>query len=152
MVKKSSDVCNDRKCPFHGNLKTRRKTITGRVISTLARRTAKIGWERRHKLTKYERYETRLTSVHAHNPLCIAAEEKDMVRIAECAPISKTKHFVIVEKLGGEKGSEAEKSGNKKETENKKTEPNQPSKRTIKSKEKKEGSPGNKTDKDKQEG
>ncbi|TAL57864.1 MAG: 30S ribosomal protein S17, partial [Nanoarchaeota archaeon] len=31
-----------------------------------------------------------------------SAKEGDKVRVTECRPLSKTKNFVIVEKLGGE--------------------------------------------------
>ena len=71
-----------------------------KVVSALAKNTATVSWERRHYITKYERYERRRTKVHAHNPECIGAKKDDLVRIAECRPLSKTKHFVIVEKLG----------------------------------------------------
>ena len=37
------------------------------------------------------------SKLHAHNPPCIDAKPGDIVTIAECRPISKTKSFVIVE-------------------------------------------------------
>ncbi len=42
----------------------------------------------------------RKTKVNAHNTACINAEEGDIVRISGCRPLSKSKNFVIVEKLG----------------------------------------------------
>jgi ribosomal protein S17 len=67
-------------------------------------KTANVGWERRHFLRKYERYEKRKSAVKAHNPPCINAKEGNVVKIMECRPLSKTKNFVIIEVLGEEKG------------------------------------------------
>ena len=39
-----------------------------------------------------------------HNPDCINAKEGDLVGVVECRPLSKTKNFVIIRKLGVEKG------------------------------------------------
>nr|AJS11637.1 30S ribosomal protein S17P [uncultured archaeon] len=100
VLKEPAARCNDKKCPFHGDLKVRGRIFVGKVVSALAKNTATVSWERRHYITKYERYERRRTKVHAHNPECIGAKKDDLVRIAECRPLSKTKHFVIVEKLG----------------------------------------------------
>jgi len=96
--------CNDVKCPFHGKLSVRGRIFTGTIISAKMRKTAVIEFERLHFLGKFERYEKRKTSIKAHNPECINARDGDIVRIAECRPISKTKTFVIVQKLGIEKG------------------------------------------------
>lgn len=99
-VKPPSSACTDSKCPFHGDLKVRGRTFTGIVFRSRAQKTAIVVWQRRHYIPKYERYEKRRTKLHVHNPPCINAEEGDIVRIMECRPLSKTKHFVIVEKLG----------------------------------------------------
>ncbi|MBN1455027.1 MAG: 30S ribosomal protein S17, partial [Methanomicrobia archaeon] len=40
----------------------------------------------------------RQSKIHAHNPPCINAKVGDIVKIAECRPLSKTKSFVVVEK------------------------------------------------------
>lgn len=82
----------------------RGRTFTGTVISAKMQRTATVEWNRRVNLPKYERYTVKRTRVKAHNPDTIKAEEGDIVRIHECRPLSKTKHFMIVEKLGKEKG------------------------------------------------
>ena len=68
------------------------------------RKTAAIEFNRLHFLKKYERYEKRRTKLKVHNPECINAKDGDIVRIMECRPLSKTKNFVIIEKLGIEKG------------------------------------------------
>ncbi|MBI2651649.1 30S ribosomal protein S17 [Candidatus Woesearchaeota archaeon] len=96
--------CEDRNCPFHGTLKCRGRIFTATVLSTKMQKTATVGWERRHFLKKYERYEKRKSTVKAHNPLCINANEGDIVSISECRPLSKTKTFVIIGVLGKEKG------------------------------------------------
>ena len=96
--------CDDVKCPFHGTLSVRGRQFTGTVISAKMRKTAVIEFERLQFLKKYERYEKRRTKLKAHNPECINAKDGDIVNVTECRPLSKTKNFVIMEKLGREKG------------------------------------------------
>ena len=96
--------CNDTKCPFHGKLSERGRQFTGTVVSTKMRKTAVIEFERLNFQKKYERYEKRRTKLKVHNPECINAKDADVVRIIECRPLSKTKNFVIIQKLGVEKG------------------------------------------------
>ena len=96
--------CNDVKCPFHGNLSVRGRKFTGIVVSTKMRKTAVIEFNRLHFLKKYERYEKRRTKLKIHNPECINAKDGDIVRVMECRPLSKTKNFVVIEKLGIERG------------------------------------------------
>jgi len=96
--------CNDAKCPFHGNLSVRGRQFIGTVVSTKMRKTAVIEFERLHFLKKYERYEKRRTKLKVHNPECIDAKDGDVVKVMECKPLSKTKNFVIIQKLGAEKG------------------------------------------------
>lgn|SRR3989338_4391385 len=98
------EKCGDVNCPFHGALSVRGRQFTGTVISTKMRKTAVIEFERLHHLQKYERYEKRRTRLKAHNPDCINAKEGDMVQIMECRPLSKTKSFTIIKKVGTEKG------------------------------------------------
>ncbi|MEK6909684.1 MAG: 30S ribosomal protein S17 [Candidatus Aenigmatarchaeota archaeon] len=93
--------CSDDKCAWHGTLSVRGNILQGKVVSTKARKTAIIKREFLHYLPKYERYERRHSKITAYNPECIAAKEGDVVTIAECRPLSKTKHFVVVEKVGG---------------------------------------------------
>ena len=96
--------CDDSKCPFHGNLSIRGRQFTGTVISAKMRKTAVIEFERSYFLKKYERYEKRRTKLKVHNPECINAKEGDVVDIMECRPLSKTKNFTIIQKLGIQKG------------------------------------------------
>lgn len=102
-VKAPQKVCSDEKCPFHGNLNIKKKTFVGVVTSSKPQKTCIITWHRKYFIPKYERYEIRKTKINAHNPPCIDAREKDIVRIIETRPLSKTKNFVVIEKLGEEK-------------------------------------------------
>ncbi len=97
-VKAPKEVCTDKKCPFHGSLKTRGRLFTGTVIKMDTHRSATVEWTRQYYLPKYERYEVRKSRVRVHNPDCIKAQIGDKVKITECRPISKMKHFVIIEK------------------------------------------------------
>ncbi len=94
----------DRKSPFSGHVKVRGRIFTGTVISAKMQRTATVEWGRKVKIPKYERYAKKRSRVKAHNPDSISAKEGDVVKIMECRPLSKTKHFVIVQSFGQEKG------------------------------------------------
>lgn len=103
-IKSPDKVCDDRKCPFHGELKVRGRSFTGTIIAARMQRTATVEWMREIKVPKYERYMKSRSRIKAHNPDCIKAEEGDIVKIMECRPLGKTVNFTIVEKLGKEKG------------------------------------------------
>jgi len=103
-VKQPGIECNDKKCPFHGNLAVRGRGFVGTIIKKDLHGTATIEWTYKHLIPKYERKETRRTRLHVHNPKCINAEVGDIVRIMQTKPISKTKNFVVIENLGKEKG------------------------------------------------
>lgn|SRR3989338_4235420 len=92
-VPKSSDP----KDPYFGSLKLRGRIFTGIVVSDKMQKTATVEWPRRKFNKKYERFEVRRSRVKAHNPESIDAKAGDMVAIAESRPLSKTKHFVIIE-------------------------------------------------------
>ena len=95
-VKAPDSSCNDNLCPWHGSLSLRGRVFTGTVRSAKARNTAVVEWPYTRFLTKYDRSMRQSSRVAAHNPTCIHARENDRVLIAECRPISKTKHFVVV--------------------------------------------------------
>lgn len=90
---------NDVKCPFHGNLKLHGRTFTGTVIKKDTHKTVNVEWARSHYIPKYERYEKRRSRVKAHNPKCIDAQVGDKVKIMECRKLSKTKSFVVLQKI-----------------------------------------------------
>jgi small subunit ribosomal protein S17 len=97
-VKKPKKTCKDVNCPFHGRLGVRGRIFEGVVKSAKAQKTVVISWEKTHFIQKYERYEKRQSKIQAHVPECLNIKERDVVRVAECRPLSKTKKFVVVEK------------------------------------------------------
>ena len=99
-VKKPSKVCEDKNCPFHSDIGVRGRIFTGTVISDKMAKSVTVAWTRKLHVPKYERYEKKKSKVSAHNPECINAKKGDVVRIAETRPLSKTKHFVVIEVLG----------------------------------------------------
>ena len=103
MVKQPKKECKDSNCPFHGSVNVRGRQHTGTVVSTKMHRSAVVQWEHRKFLPKYERYERRMTKVTVHAPDCLDIKEGDVVKIAETRPLSKTKHYVVIENLGEER-------------------------------------------------
>lgn len=102
-AKAPKDVCNNSKCPWHGSLKIRGRIFRGEVVSSKSVDTAVVQWNYYNYVQKYERYERRKTRISVHNPACIAAAVGDIVKIGECRPLSKSKSFVIFEKVKAEK-------------------------------------------------
>lgn len=98
-AKPPEETCNDVKCPWHGKLSVRGRVFTGEVASDKAPKTVVVKWGYHHLIPKYERFERRHSSVVAYNPECINAKKGDIVRISECRPLSKTKSFVVIEKV-----------------------------------------------------
>ncbi|RLG98782.1 30S ribosomal protein S17 [Candidatus Bathyarchaeota archaeon] len=91
--------CNDKNCPFHGQLSVRGRILEGVVVSDKMEKTVIVRRDYLKYVPKFKRYERRRSRIPAHNPPCINAKEGDRVRIAECRPISKTVSFVVVEIL-----------------------------------------------------
>ncbi len=91
--------CNDKNCPVHGSIKVRGNVFTGKVISAKPAKTVTIERKIIEFVPKYERYKKVRSRIHAHNPPCINAKEGDIVRIGETRKISKTKSFVVLEKV-----------------------------------------------------
>ena len=98
-VKAPENSCEDRHCPFHGTLRVRGREFVVNVIKTNAQKTAVVKWDRLFYIPKYQRYEKRSSRLQVHNTACINAKVGDQVRIVETKPISKTKTFVIVERV-----------------------------------------------------
>ncbi len=98
-TKKSDEKCDDNNCPIHGSLKTRGQIIKGSVVSDKMRKTVVVRRDYLRPLKKFERYEKRSSRILAHNPGCINATSGDEVAIMECRPLSKSKTFVVVEKV-----------------------------------------------------
>ena len=71
-------------------------TVEGRVVSNKMDKTITVLVERQVKHELYGKYIRRSTKLHAHDA-DNACKEGDVVRIAECAPMSKTKNWRVVE-------------------------------------------------------
>ncbi|MEM3399671.1 MAG: 30S ribosomal protein S17 [Candidatus Micrarchaeia archaeon] len=96
--------CRDKNCFVHGSVKTRGKVTEGLVVSAKPKRTVIVERDTVKYIPKYERFARSKSRIVAHNPDCIGAKEGDIVRVAECRKISKTKAWTVVEivKKGGE--------------------------------------------------
>ncbi len=94
------EVCNDPNCPWHGHIKIRGRIFVGKVVSTRMSKSAVVEWSYIKKSKKYRRYMRAKTKVTVHVPPCILLKAGDLVKIGETKPISKTKSFVVIEKLG----------------------------------------------------
>lgn len=99
--KKPKKSCEDRNCPFHGELSIRGHVFEGTVVTSKMDKTVVVSRDYLSYVPKYLRYERRRSRIPSHNPPCLDAKEGERVKIAECRPISKTVSFVVVEKLGG---------------------------------------------------
>ena len=71
------------------------RTLTGRVISNKMNQTVTVLIERQVQHWLLGKIIRRSTKLHAHDET--GANEGDLVRIAECRPLSKTKHHRVVE-------------------------------------------------------
>jgi len=71
------------------------RTFVGVVASDKADKTIKVvvAYQTRH--AKYGKFLKRRTTLHAHDEKN-DAKEGDTVEIAECRPLSKTKHFRLI--------------------------------------------------------
>jgi len=103
MKKTKTQDCNDAKCSVHGTVTTRGREFAGTVVKTDAHKSATVEWTRTYPIPKFERYEKRKTRLRVHNPSCITAIKGDLVQIKETRPLSKTKKFVIIEKVGADR-------------------------------------------------
>jgi small subunit ribosomal protein S17 len=72
------------------------RTIEGRVVSNKMQKTVTVLLERQVQHPLYGKIVRRSTKVHAHDEKS-ECKEGDTVRIAECAPMSKTKNWRVVE-------------------------------------------------------
>jgi small subunit ribosomal protein S17 len=71
------------------------RTIQGVVASDKGDKTIKVVVNYQTKHPKYGKYLKRRTSLHAHDEKN-EAREGDLVEIAECRPLSKTKHHRLL--------------------------------------------------------
>ena len=102
-TKKKQVECNDKYCPIHGSTSTRGRSFKGKVIRKFPKRVV-IEFERTIYIKKYERYSKRKTKLHARLPECMQdIAVGDYIEIMECRPISKIVHFIVVNKIEGNK-------------------------------------------------
>lgn len=97
--KKPKKACEDRNCPFHGELSVRGRVLDGVVVTAKMDKTVVVERDYLQYISKFMKYERRRSRIPSHNPPCIDAKEGDRVTIAECRPVSKTVSFVVVEKV-----------------------------------------------------
>jgi small subunit ribosomal protein S17 len=70
-------------------------TVEGRVVSNKMNKTVTVLLERQVQHALYGKIIRRSTKVHAHDEVG-ECKEGDVVRIAECRPLSKTKNWRVV--------------------------------------------------------
>jgi len=91
-------VCNEKKCPWHGEVRIHGFVFEGRVVK-YSHKIAKIEIERLVYIPKYERYERRISRILAYVPRCLSdIKVGDVVIIGETRPLSKLIHFVVLAK------------------------------------------------------
>jgi small subunit ribosomal protein S17 len=98
-LKKPELECSDKDCPFHGELAVRGRTLEATVVSARMQKSCVVQLSYLRYDKKYERYARMRSRIPAHNTPCIPLKVGDVVRIAECRPLSKTKSFVVVEMI-----------------------------------------------------
>ncbi|OGK21766.1 30S ribosomal protein S17 [Candidatus Roizmanbacteria bacterium RIFCSPHIGHO2_02_FULL_37_15] len=74
------------------------KIFTGKVVSTKMKKTVTVKVERKFRHSVYKKTIIRHKKYKAHNE-DFELKEGDMVKIKESRPISKDKHFIVVEKV-----------------------------------------------------
>ena len=72
--------------------------VEGRVVRTKLQITVTVLIERQVKHALYGKYIKRSTKLHAHDEEG-KCKDGDLVRVAECRPLSKTKNWRVVEVL-----------------------------------------------------
>lgn len=77
---------------------TRGRSLVGKVVATKMAKTVIVEVVRTHAHKLYKKIIRRSRRFSAHNML-EGIVIGDTVRIAETKPISKTKHFIVVEKV-----------------------------------------------------
>ncbi|MFN3910194.1 MAG: 30S ribosomal protein S17 [Candidatus Anstonellaceae archaeon] len=78
---------------------TRGLITSGVVVSAKAKKTVIVQRDLVSYIPKYQRYARKISKIAAHNPEHINAQEGDVVEIAECRKISKTKAWIVTKIL-----------------------------------------------------
>jgi len=100
-IKAPEKECTDKKCPFHGEINVKKELFRGKIVKKDLNHSATLEWFRPYYVPKYERYETRRSRMHVHNPACLNAAVGQEVLVAKTRPLSKTKTHVILQILSG---------------------------------------------------
>ncbi len=98
-IKAPRKSCQDKKCPFHGQINVKKEFFKGTLIKKDTHHSATIEWKRPYYVPKYERYEIRRSRLRVHNPPCLDAQIGQEVLVARTRPLSKTKNHVIIQIL-----------------------------------------------------
>lgn len=80
--------------------KGRRRQLRGRVVSDKMDKTVVVSVERTYKHAKYRKYVTAQQTYKAHDEEN-ACKVDDVVIIEESRPLSRTKRWTVVERVGG---------------------------------------------------
>jgi small subunit ribosomal protein S17 len=79
------------------------KTLKGKITSLARKKTATVLVTRQWQHPLYKKFVQRSKKYACHyEPDEIELELDEMVVIEECRPLSKTKHFKIVDKVGSQ--------------------------------------------------
>ena len=78
-----------------GQIVARGHTRSGIVVSDRSKRTVIVEWDSLEPFGKYRRFARSKSRVHVHNPDSLSAKLGDIVEIAECRKISKTKAWTV---------------------------------------------------------
>ncbi|MCX8158694.1 MAG: 30S ribosomal protein S17 [Candidatus Pacearchaeota archaeon] len=83
---------------------THGRVFEGKVVKKFPSRVV-IEFERTVYVPKYERFYKKKTRLHARLPSNIDVAIGDLIKVAECRPISKLVHFIVIGKVikGAEK-------------------------------------------------
>ena len=84
-----------------------KRVLTGTVVSDKGDKTVVVSVERRVKHPLYGKIIKRSKKYHAHDE-ANAIRVGEVVRIEECAPVSKTKSWKILDRVGTAKLAEVE--------------------------------------------
>ncbi len=89
------------------NNKTHRRSRTGRVVAVNTAKTIKVQFEGTYQHPRYKKYIKRQTTFLAHDEEGVC-NVGDMVRVEECRPVSKTKHWIVREVIAHGQAGDAE--------------------------------------------
>lgn len=78
-----------------GQIVARGHVRNGTVVSDRSKKTVIVEWESLDRFPKYQRFARSRSRIPVHNPEGMAAKVGDIVEIAECRKISKTKAWTV---------------------------------------------------------